>query len=1249
VTRSKRGWESLSPAKVRLLLGRAVWAGCAILFAGSPSAWASTDVETGVAGANGANATTAGAAGQDGQAGGGIAASVGLLDVKNSATATGGNGGNGGSAIASLSMGGAAGSGGAGGSAGASFNFNGLPSTGTSTLAFTANSIGGRGGSAGQPGNYLSGNPGPAGIGGQGGAANSFGTIFTTATNFLSVNLSGTGGAGGASFSGNNSLLPGLGGDGGSATIGALAISAPNSSGLKLLETAKGGVGGSHATSAGGLGRGGNGGAATMADLNGIMPLNGGFTLNQNVYGGGGGSGYAGGNGGNAIVTTTNPIANSQVVEISVFGGPGGSGGTSGAMIGANGGNGGDATLNENARVSGSHVRVVSDIYGGQGGSGNGGGYGGNAYVVSKGSSTLSSPYFETYADGYAIGGDGGFIYNLPDGTTVPAGLGGSAYSSATSVAAGDSQVTAHAYARAGANGVTSKTIGGPLVGWAGATARVAAFGSNLGTNTVDVIAEAYGGSGGAGNTGGPGGAVTVDPVAGISASGRVTLTVTLTGGNGGYGKAQGGDGSSVFLSNVASGTTSGALILNQTAIGGNSGSTLQDGVGGAGGDAFSTIALTNTNCASLNGTVTAIAGAEGHLTFGTNSTGLSGRAGTAFASIWLAGAHDVTAAASAQGGSGGSWTAGSVPAFGPVYAMSSGGGAVSVTSTGTGGASYPIQGGPAGIAASVVLNNSVDGDTSGSLTLTQSAIGGEIANVAAPVSIAGGASSVLTVSKNLAVLSIVANATGGQISSAGLGLGAGSGGAAYSSVNAVNSGGAVNASARSTGGNAYGYYAGGSAIASAVGMGAGTNGVTVIATAIGGTGSGTAATNLPGIARLGIVQGISTGGGNVTVSGVVGGGMAYSGGISTSESLVDAISGTTTGSLTLVQTAAGGSISGTGSGGSAVSMLTLSDAQAASLNATTNAFASTTGTSQAVANITGLHGVVATAKASGLVNLATATARSLGGPAQADAITGGTNGVNARSMASTSSGMILNAAAGASSLQIGAESRASIGLSPPSATNITKTLSMAFLTAAPAVSDSIAALTGHAPLMTDINLGQGTGAASDILGLVTLAGPAAASVSWNASVDESVDLSRLSLSQHLIVGLLNSNSATSGPTNLHFSISRGSVVVVDRAFTSIANAKTYFNGTSLDLGSIDPTTSGKLDLHIELDASQVPQGGFSGSLVIANATPGAGVPEPSGALLTVLAGAGLLGRRKRKWVSLAAHVKNDLTPSTAI
>ena len=147
-----------------------------------------------------------------------------------------------------------------------------------------------------------------------------------------------------------------------------------------------------------------------------------------------------------------------------------------------------------------------------------------------------------------------------------------------------------------------------------------------------------------------------------------------------------------------------------------------------------------------------------------------------------------------------------------------------------------------------------------------------------------------------------------------------GAGGAATSSLDAANEGGgALVMTSEAIGGTGalpsiYGVLAGmgGSAVASARGVGAGSSSVDVTATARGGL-SGSSVSYLElgvdgGLATLGEVSGRSDAGGSVRVHGQVFGGYGGANGRGADAVLTNAVTGSTSGALTLAQTAVAGS-----------------------------------------------------------------------------------------------------------------------------------------------------------------------------------------------------------------------------------------------------------------------------------------------------------------------------------------------------
>ena len=73
-----------------------------------------------------------------------------------------------------------------------------------------------------------------------------------------------------------------------------------------------------------------------------------------------------------------------------------------------------------------------------------------------------------------------------------------------------------------------------------------------------------------------------------------------------------------------------------------------------------------------------------------------------------------------------------------------------------------------------------------------------------------------------------------------------------------------------------------------------------------------------------------------------------------------------------------------------------------------------------------------------------------------------------------------------------------------------------------------------------------------------------------------------------------------------------------------------YFTDHTVDLGPIGNDVSGTLDLSWEMDASSSTSNSIAPQFLIANATPGAGVPEPAGLAFIYLVSVGLTRRITR-------------------
>ena len=324
------------------------------------------------------------------------------------------------------------------------------------------------------------------------------------------------------------------------------------------------------------------------------------------------------------------------------------------------------------------------------------------------------------------------------------------------------------------------------------------------------------------------------------------------TGGNGGFG----GDGGDSSLSGADGGNggnggaggnaAAGAALLTPGFIVNGAASTSVSASGGAG------------NNGGRLGRAGGGGGAPG-------TTGDSGNGGSAYAEAGTRATGNIDVTALAVGGAGGgafydafSGTSragnGGAASLGRVYGESTAGGDVSVFGRAVGGAGGASTGwnAYAGDGAGVSLLNAVDGDTSGRLTLTQSATGGASGDANyGPAGRAGAASSLLDKTTSSSALIIRTGASGGaggykNLYSGLPGTGV-SGGLAEASARGVNTAGTVDIIATASGGNGGNGYngnraaRGGQATASAEGVSASSLGVRAIAR--GGRGGRTTST----------------------------------------------------------------------------------------------------------------------------------------------------------------------------------------------------------------------------------------------------------------------------------------------------------------------------------------------------------------------------------------------------------------------
>lgn len=604
-------------------------------------------------------------------------------------------------------------------------------------------------------------------------------------------------------------------------------------------------------------------------------------------------------------------------------------------------------------------------------------------------------PINEVFLEG-GLGGDGGnggaSVENGGDG-----GRGGNVRGTATTT-----QTTGSAQARVTATGGNGGSGGRPASGSSGIGGNGGAGGSAEGAGFITtpdelggfVTLRIRGGQGGAGygvgTSGGAGGTATATASATAGLDGNARAEIVAGGGRGGRGLngGDGGDGADLVLDNTVSG--SGDYVELVQGAGGGSGGDSEPpfggvrGRGGIGGDATSNLSATNT---------------EGSLSLESGATGGSGgdgggAPGTARASAIGTARGDVSIGVVVRGGSGREVAGpdaigpdGGAAILGPVLGTSTEGGNVNIRADVSGGWGGSGQT-KAGNAASVVLENAIDAETEGAISLIQSARGGSVSSFGIPTSAGGGArggdaTSTLDTVKNASSLRIEANAQGGD--SAGLDETGRSysGGDATSQVDATNEAGDLRIGYEASGGEGArsGFFGpvegvggdatsivrgrttgdgndisiarsgpnlgstggigggrghtdleaiaegdsevfvfssaaggegartserGGDAEAHAFGRNAGASRVRVESIARGGLGAGDNAVMGMGGEAIATARGESTGGGDVDVEATAIGGGARAG-IGSSARLINAVSGSTTGRLRLVQNATGG------------------------------------------------------------------------------------------------------------------------------------------------------------------------------------------------------------------------------------------------------------------------------------------------------------------------------------------------------
>lgn len=681
---------------------------------------------------------------------------------------------------------------------------------GAINIATARGGIGGPGGN-GAPFPYGDGRTGGGngGTGGAGGLANA--TAITTAgalpataiarTNDLAG--SGRGGVGG-SAPGDVADFTGLDGQGGVGSAATVSATATNTSSAPVFveATARGGDGGLGGLGTNlGPGNGGNGGGASLGTVYGGSTGGGTVTVLGSVIGGNGGGTpiFAlpsttpdlyplGVNGDGASVTLANKVDGDTTGTLTLV--QVAQGGDSGTGMMLNGG-AGSATSTLNLTRSAQSFNAATFAVGGNGGTW----------------SSSVAPYVERVGDAIAA-------------TTVTNNAGSvSATAHATGGQGSDEELTPVYFQYRGPSRGGNATASG--------SATVAASG---GSHATSLDIAAVGGNGGDStlNSTNNGGAASV-PTATVSnaSAGPSVLTIRATGGNGGNGGAltSGALGGNATVGPVsAQGTDGGPVTVDIDALGGQGGNNAQGGKGGA--VSISNITATGGGSAPVNVDINAVGGAGGVSTGSNLAVGGSVTLGNVSASS--SGNGPVLVRSYVATGMPGTGAAGTVYNGAPtitsgVLQGTSNGGAVDVDATFRGSDGIGNAGLFSSTGSDVSVASRVDGATSGSLTLSQTAIAGHAAMAASSSGgwrDGGSAGSGLIVSKTATVLTLNATAIGGNGSNNASASGfLGNGGAASVNINGTNAG-AITTNAVAIGGNAGRTLSGSGPLSAASGVG---------------------------------------------------------------------------------------------------------------------------------------------------------------------------------------------------------------------------------------------------------------------------------------------------------------------------------------------------------------------------------------------------------------------------------------------
>jgi hypothetical protein len=728
---------------------------------------------------------------------------------------------------------------------------------------------------------------------------------------------------------------------------------------------------------------------------------------------------------------------------------------------------------------------------------------------------------------------------------------------------------------------------------------------------------------------GGAGGSAGITTT--VSSGGNLGISLTALAGGGGQGHDGGGAGGAASI--AATLTTGGVLqgvgsvsnIAFFTADGGNA--QFSDTAPGAlGGAATINISATATAGGDISASVL---GGPG----GISNQAKGGAGGLANLSASLTSTSSVTINASATGGASGDSNGGDAGAGASARLTLFGGSSTSSADVsvlgrivGGNGGNSALGGTAGGAGASISVINAVNGDTSGALFLSQSAVGGSGGGGGGTGGAAGNASSFLSkVSSSTGGLGLSSTASGGA-GGAGFGLGRATGGGDATSL--------AQGTQTAHGPN-------------------GTGGLTVVGEAFGGSGGAASATvggaggNADNTATAVSFQ-ADHGSVNVTSLAIGGGGGA---GTKTGDGGTAISSSTGTGrgiggSVTVLDTAIGGGGSRGGDAGSTatatfVPPIGLSPGLDAEATATGGAGAGSAG-GDALANASALGALPVTAFAT-----ATATA-GRGGAARAHAVaTGGSGTVTATSK---TSGVSAKASSPVHSTDA-VETRAAVAAAAPNPSLGKGLQAFTFVTANPLNADARAALRGNPKVGSNFDVG-GT---STVLGLVAMGaaypldGSGLAST-LTASFGETIDLSQIARLQHLMIGLLDPVFTGTFQT-FQFLVTENGGTVLDKTFTDPGSATAFFADHTLDLGSLVGQT-GSIDLGFGFDFTAQHAGdSFSSELLFGNTTAGSGVPtvpEPAtvyllGLGLAALACLRILRATPRLYVRAFGGARNDL------